>query len=153
MPIDPTMQAMLVSYDKTAQRLMDGDKIEGDERYRFLGITGVLSVQMQQRLWTQEELREQIETAQAKRCETCPNSKAIAALTAASAKPVVPLSAPDSKQDVWAMIATSVAQNMKTLIICVFAAITVMGVTVIATKQIAEAANAGVAITNAAQDK
>ena len=149
MPIDPTMQAMLVSYDKTAQRLMDGDKIEGEELYRFLGITGVLSVQMQQRLWTQEELREQIETAQAKRCETCPNSKAIAALTAASAKPAMPLSAPDSKQDIWAMIATSVAQNMKTLIICLFAAITIVSAAIVVTRQIAEATGAGVTISDA----
>lgn len=152
MPIDPTMQAMLVSYDKTAQRLMDGDKIEGEELYRFLGITGVLSVQMQQRLWTQEELREQIETAQAKRCETCPNSKAIAALTAASAKPAVPLSAPDSKQDVWTMFATALAKDMKTLIICVFAAITAVAATVVVTRQIAEAAGAGVTITEAIKE-
>ena len=47
---------------------------------------------------------------------------------------------------------TSVAQNMKTLIICLFAAITVVSAAVVVTQQIAEAAGAGVTISEAIKD-
>lgn len=148
MPQDPTIQAMLISYDKTAQRLMDGEKIEGDELYRFLGVTGVLSVQMQRQLWTQEELRQHIKDEQKEQCKSCANSKAIEVLMASlSAKPSPP-SAPESPQNVWTMLATSVAQNMRVIVIVAGISVAILGVSIVFTRQITEAAGF---VTTAAQ--
>lgn len=146
---DPTIKAMLLSYDKTAQRLMDGERIEGEDLYRFLGITGVLSVQMQRQLWTQEELRKQIKEQQDERCLSCPNSMAIAALTRAASTPTIPPpSAPESKQDIWTMLATEFAKNMRLFIWLVVTAALIVTLAIIVTDKIEETGKAVAAATN-----
>ena len=76
---------------------------------------------------------------------------AACALLAAAQERARP-SAPDSKQDVWTMIATSIAANMKTVIICTFAALCVISFMLILSGQIKEAAGAGVSISQAVKD-
>ena len=156
MPQDPTISAMLQSYDKTAQRLMDGDKIEGDELYRFLGVTGVLSVQMQRQLWTQEELRENIAREQKEQCKACPNSKAIEVIMAGmSAKSAVATeSTPNLPAgSMWPIFAKALAANMKTLIISAVAAVLIATVTAIVSGRVAEVAAAVASTSNAIRDR
>jgi len=140
---DPTIKALLVSYEKTAQKLSDGIEVEKDELYRFMGLTGILSVQMQRQLWTQKELEDQIKALQEKRCLTCPNSLALAKLMeAASPIPPLPPSAPESKQGVWTMLATSFAQNMRLFIILVVLSLLAVALTIIVSGKIEETGKA-----------
>ena len=148
---DETIKALLVSYERTAQKLSDGIKVGDDELMRFMGLTGILSVQMQRRLWTQEELKLQIEACQDKRCESCPNSKALSVLMSERvAKPAA--CAPDAPQNVKAMLLTALAQNMRAAIITLGVVVVILGLAITFTRQIPETAGAVTTTTQALRD-
>lgn len=144
------LKTALIGYEITAAKLSRNEAVSEEELRKFLGLTGMLSVQMMRQLWTQEELDRQIDDRVKAKCATCENTKMIASLTAAAQKPAP--AAPESPQNVTTMFATAIAANMKTLIIMAFLAVITLGTFVIFTRQIAEAAGAVVSTAAAVRE-
>lgn len=150
MPQDEMLKTALIVYEITAGKLSRNEPVSEEELRKFLGLTGMLNVQMMRQLWTQEELDKQIDERVKSKCASCENTKTIATLAAAAQKPAP--AAPESPQNIKTMFATAVAQNMRTLIVMLFITVTVLGTFIIFTRQISEAAEAVTHTTQAVKE-
>lgn len=137
---DELTDLLMTSYNETAGKLSRGETISEDDLRKFLGLTGLMQVQMQNKLWTQSELEKQIDERMEKRCTVCPNSKAIAVLTAAAPEKKE-ISAEEKEPFNFKRAALqALLANMKTAIITVGLVVALLGTCVIFTRQISEAA-------------
>lgn len=129
---DELPSPMMTIYNETADKLSRGMPISDDELRRFLGVTGLMQVQMQSQLWTQAELEKQIDERLKNRCASCPNSAQLAALAKTAE------TAPAEKLTFKQMMLEALAANMKTFIITVGIVVTLLGLSIVFTRQIAE---------------
>lgn len=133
---DELPSPMMTIYNETADKLSRGMPISDDELRRFLGVTGLMQVQMQSQLWTQAELEKQIDERLKNRCASCPNSAQLAELVKKDA--VEKETAPAEKLTFKQTMLEALAENMKTAIITAGIVVTLLGLSIIFTRQIAE---------------